>query len=99
MGLQVRPQMATGTYVGTGAAVVVQLGFKPVMMLLYNETDGDVFWFAIEGLADGKAMQVTNGDMTQVSLLASNGLTLTNQGFTAGTSLSESGKTIRYVAF
>ena len=89
----IQPQQATGTYLGTGAAVNVNIGFRPSLVLIYNETDGDVCWFAIQGLADGKAIQID----TAVSLLASNGLTLTAAGFTAGTSLSESGDTMRFI--
>lgn len=88
-----------GSYTGTGAAVTVTLGFKPFMVIAYNETDADVMWFHIQGLADGKAVQIANHDTTQISLLASNGITLSTTGFTAGTTLSESGDTIRYIAF
>lgn len=98
MGLSVKTQHASGSYTGDGAVQNVVLGFKPSFILLYNETDGDTLWLAIEGLADDKAIQVTNHADTQVSLLAADGITLTNQGFSIGTALSESAKVIRYYA-
>lgn len=93
-GKSVLQQSAQGTYVGTGAAVQVKLGFRPRILIVYNETDGDVCWLVIRGLADGKAVQID----TAVSLLASNGATLTEAGFTAGSSMSESAKTMRFFA-
>lgn len=91
---QVLQQSGAGTYLGTGAAINVNLGFKPRLLIIVNETDGDAMWLAIDGLADGYAVQIT----TAVSLLSSNGITLTEQGFSVGTSLSESGDTHRYYA-
>lgn len=87
-------QMASGSYVGTTAAVEVQLGFQPRFLLIFNQTDGDVCWISFEGMAAGKAIQIE----AAVSHLASNGISLRNSGFTAGTSLSESGDTFLYLA-
>jgi len=95
MGKQVLSQSESGSFVGTGSAVNVSLGFKPRLIVIYNETDGDVCWIGFDGMADGKCLQID----TAVSFLSSNGLTLKAGGFTAGTSLSESGDTMRFIAF
>lgn len=89
---QLLQQIESNSYTGTGAVVDVFLGFKPSMVFLYNETDGDVCWFGVRGLAADKALQIDSA----VSLLSSNGITLKADGFSVGTSLSESGKVIRY---
>lgn len=95
MSKRVHTQLATDTFVGTGAAVNVNLGFKPALLIIVNETDGTTMWFAIDGLADGKAYQID----TALSLLASNGITLGRSGFTAGSSVSVNTKTMRFFAF
>lgn len=95
MSKSILEQRESGSYVGTGAAVEVKLGYKPSLVLAYNETDGDVLWICFEGMADGKSLQVD----TAVSFLSANGITLRNYGFTAGTSCSESGKTMRFLVF
>lgn len=87
-----------GSYTGTGAAVSVTLGFKPVALILFNSTDNDVLWLYFDGMTDAHALQVANHDTAQVSALTSNGVTLSARGFSAGTSLSESAKVIRYLA-
>ena len=89
----------SSTYTGTAAAVTVTLGYKPICVIIYNETDGDIMWIHMNGLADAKALQIKNDGTTQMSILATNGVTLTDTGFIAGTSLSESAKVFRYLAF
>lgn len=89
----------SSTYTGTTSAVTVTLGYKPICVIIYNETDGDVMWIHMNGMAAAKALQFLNHDTAQLSILATNGITLTNTGFTAGTSLSESAKVFRYIAF
>lgn len=97
--MQVLNQYKIGTYAGTGAAVSVDCGFKPVYVKIFNETDGDVSWECIQGLADASAYQNINDDTAQQSVISSNGITLSARGFSVGTALSESGKTFRYIAF
>ena len=91
-------QVKFGSYEGTGAAVSIACKFKPVLVFVLNEEDGDVWWLHVRGMTDAYALQNTNHADTQNSVLSSNGITLTANGFTAGTSLSESGKTFRYIA-
>lgn len=93
---------AVGSYTGTGAAINVAIGFEPAFLLIFNDTDRDEMWFWIRGMAAAQALAVN----TAVATLASNGITTytgaagaTSAGFTAGSGLSESGKTFRYVAF
>jgi hypothetical protein len=97
--MQINGQFKFGSYTGDGAAQTITCGFKPICVLVYNETDGDTLWLHLQGLADAKALQITNHADTQLSLLAANGITLSASGFTIGTSLSESAKVMRYLAF
>lgn len=90
-------QAATGTYEGDEAAHTFNLGFKPSLVLLYNETDGDLIALHINGMADDSAV-ILNTDAAVQSSLA---ITLSDKGFTVGadaTLLSLSGKTFRYWA-
>lgn len=90
--------IATGTYTGTTAAVTVTLGFKPIYVKVWNETDGDETWEHADGMTAGTAL--TNGpSTTDLALQADNAITLTDTGFTAGTDMSEDAKVFRYVAF
>ena len=91
-----------GSYTGTGSTVIVQLGFVPAYVKIWNDTDRDEYWEWCTGMAAGTAIATNSA----VATLASNGVTAyagtaaaNSQGFTAGSSLSESGKTFRYVAF
>ena len=93
---------AVGSYTGTGAAINVAIGFTPAYVKVWNDTDRDEYWEWCTGMAAGTAIATS----TAVATLASNGITAyagasgtTSAGFTAGSSLSESGKTFRYVAF
>lgn len=93
-------ERTASTYTGTGSAVTVTLGYKPTFVLIFNETDGDSVWFHINGMADASAATIldTGSGTTDLTFGTSNLVTLTSTGFTAGTSLSESGKTFRYFA-
>jgi len=94
-----------GTYTGTGAAINISLGFTPAYIRVWNATDGDASWEWFTGLGSGDALQTTNHATTQQSLITSNGIDLyagsatAAEGFTVGTSLSESAKVFRYIAF
>lgn len=93
--MRILNEMGFGSYEGTGAAVSVTLGFKPVLVIVWNEEDGDELFLHIQGMTDAHAIK----SAAAVSALTSNGITLSSTGFTAGTNLSESGKTHRYIAF
>jgi hypothetical protein len=97
----------TGSFVGTGAAVNVSLGFSPVRVTVTNETDGDESWSWQTGMTAAHALKIAaDGTQTRIT---SNGVSAyagTNtpgseaaKGFTVGSALSESGKTFRYIAF
>ncbi len=88
-------EFGSSTYTGTGAAVSVTLGFKPQCVIVWNETDGDVLFIHINGMTAATAIQID----TAVAALGSNGVTLSSSGFSAGSSMSESAKVFRYLAF
>lgn len=89
----------SSTYTGDTAAQTITCGFKPQIVIVYNETDGDVAWIHINGLTAGSALQITNHDTAQMSVEATNYITLSDTGFTIGTGMSESAKVFRYLAF
>ena len=94
--------VVTGTYVGTGAAVDVELGFKPSHVRIINIPDRDagLEWF--DSMPDGTGVVLGAALASQ----AANGITpldgtldgATKEGFTAGSAVSESGKTFAYIA-
>lgn len=94
------PNLVTGTYTGTGAAISISLGFIPDWVEVINYTDGDILWKWSSAMTNGHAIQVD----TAVSKITSNGVstysgsTTVGPGFTIGSSLSESGKVFAYVA-
>lgn len=93
-----------GSYVGTGAAVNVSLGFEPDYIKIWNETDGDSSWEFFDGMTAAHALQSVNNAATQFSRITANGISryagdATNaEGFTAGSAVSEAAKTFRYLA-
>lgn len=97
-------EIKTGTYTGTGSAVteatIGSCGFKPLYLKIWNDTDGDASWEYVNGMTAAYAYQVSDSGSgtTDLSKLTSNGITLSDTGFAVGTSLSESGKTFRYIA-
>jgi hypothetical protein len=93
----------TGTVTGTGAAIAVALGFVPDYVAVTNITDGTIAyeWW---NTAANVTVQNTAGALSKV---ASNGisayaggLSVTPQqpGFTIGSAVSTSGKTLAYFA-
>ena len=93
----------TGSYVGTGGALNISLGWTPDHIIIENTTDGNARWEWFFGMAAGTALQTTSlGDKTT---LATNGITpfvgtaaALPKGFTVGTALSTNTKTFRYTA-
>ena len=95
-------EVKIGSYVGTGAAVTVDLGWVPDYVLVENATDGDANWKWFSGMDNASALQqVAAGTKT---LITANGITpdvgtlSSPKGITFGSALSESGKTFRFVA-
>lgn len=97
--MRILNEYVAGTATGTGAALSVSMGFKPVCMIVYDETNANVVWLFIQGLADGKALQIKNHDTAQVSLLSTNGFTASSSGMSLGSSISVNAATLRYIAF
>lgn len=93
----------TGTYTGTGAALDVNVGFKPIAVLAYNETDGDVVALQMQGAAAAKGLKIVDSGSgtTDISFVSSNGITLANNGFRVGTDsdMNENAKVYRYLAW
>lgn len=90
------PEVKVGTYTGTGAAQSITLGYKPSLVLAFNQTDGDTIWGHIKGMTAATAFSID----TEVAA-ESNACTLSATGFSLGTSsvINESGKVYLYVAF
>ena len=93
----------TGTYLGTGAALNISLGFVPDHIIIENQTDGDARWEWSTGMAAGSALQTVAAGAK--SLITANGVSAfagpaaaLPKGFTIGSALSEAGKTFRYTA-
>lgn len=103
-----QPNTKTDTVVGTGAAINVSVGWKPDYIEIYNVTDGNVLYKWYKGMTAGhasKQQSVTDNATTGNASLApitSNGLSqydgdATNPpGFTIGSAISLSGKTLAY---
>lgn len=92
-----------GTYTGDAAAQNISCGWQPDYVRVVNVTDGDASWEWYAGMTAGHAMTANaTGDQSRIT---ANGITLyagdadNPEGFTIGTSLSETGKTFAYVAW
>ncbi len=88
-------QIASGSYTGTGSAVEVKLGFKPRRVEIFNNTDGDDLFIHFEGMSAGDAIK----SAAAISKVTTNGISLRNYGFTAGSDCSESAKVMLWFAF
>lgn len=80
-------QIATGTATGTGSAINVEVGFKPVRVEIVNETDPGYFVWT-DTMADGE-MQKTIGAGTTTfessgGISVYEGSTTEAEGFTIG---------------
>lgn len=94
------PHSVNGTYTGTGSAISVNIGFRPSKIVIWNETDGDKRFEFIDGLASAKVYSINDSgsEATDLSVIATAGITLTERGFSVGTdaTLNESAKVFRY---
>jgi hypothetical protein len=90
------PSYKTGTYTGSGATQAITLGFKPEFVLGFNQTDGDGFWFHINGMTAATVASVDSEVGAET-----NGCTLTPTGFSLGSDAeaNESAKVYIYFAF
>lgn len=89
-------EIKSGTYTGDGTSQTVTLGFKPMLVIVYNETDGDVVSIKYGESAAGTHIAIG----TAAAAVASGGLLFTATGFKVGTdtSTSENAKVFRYIA-
>lgn len=91
----------SGTFVGTGAAIAVPIGWQPDFVRIVNITDGTTAEEWYTGMANGTSVKMTSGAIAPV---AANAISLlpgdVNQtkGFTVGSASNIAGKTYAYVA-
>lgn len=85
-----------GTSTGDGTALVVSLGFKPKMVVVYNQTDA-VKWEKIDGMVDANSIKtVTAGTQTTDTTSA---IVLSDTGFTLSAAANASAKSLAWAAF
>ena len=95
-------ELETGTLVGTGAAINVELGWVPQYVKVFNTTDGTRVDEWIIGMADGTAISTVAAAGPVKT--ATNGISkflgndTIGKGFTIGSAISTNGKTLAYVA-
>jgi len=92
-------QMNLGSITGTGAAIAVNVGFKPETVILINVTDtGMMIWTKQQTDAYSYRTKGSDGIETYET---SGGITPTALGFTLGTDseMNGSSDTIHWVAF
>lgn len=89
-------ECASGSFTGNQTARSIVLGFKPKLLMFFNETDGDMLAIMIDGMTDATGCAITGA----VAAVANQGITLDDSGFSLGTSavVNETGKVFKYVA-
>ena len=94
------PASAKGTYTGTTALLSVNIGFRPALIHIWNETDGDKYFMHIDGMGAAKAYMINDSGSgaTDLSVIATNAITVNDRGFSVGTDsdLNESAKVYRF---
>lgn len=78
--------LKVGTVTGTGAAINVELGFTPALVLLWNETDPGLFIWSSK-MADAEALKLT--DAPALTFPTSNGISVYAGSATAGSEASK----------
>lgn len=93
-------QAQVGSVTGTGAAINVALGFQPDYVEVANITDGDTIDKWYRGMTDGTSITISTAAATRASngITPYAGSTSASAGFTIGSGISESGKTLVYLA-
>lgn len=98
------PNGAHGEREGTGAAIYIQLNFKPSAVTLLNIDDSGgltkLEWFASMPAASGVKTVDSGAGTTNLSYISSNGITVGSGGFTIGadTDVNVSAETIHWEA-
>lgn len=96
---------ASGEIDGTGAAITIQTGFKPVEIRLYNIDDAggatDAVWIKGMPAASLRKWVDSGAGVTNGAWVTSNGVTVGNSGFIIGTDgdVNVSGETIHWIAY
>jgi hypothetical protein len=86
---------SNGTNTGDGTVLTVNLGFRPKMVTIFNETDA-ILWQKMDTQADANAMkQVTAGTTTKDTTSA---IVFSANGFSTSAALNASGKVLHWVA-
>ena len=97
-----RSRPATGKLTATGAAMSVDIGFRPCYVRLINETQLCVAEWT-ENMADASAIAVddSGADTTNIVAKSSGGVTPTSMGFQIGTDadLNTADDVLYYVAW
>jgi hypothetical protein len=86
---------AIGKSTGDGTALSVTMGFKPMTVTVWNQTDA-MKWEKIDGMADANSIKtVTAGDQTADTTSA---IVLTERGFILSAAAHANGKAIFWFA-
>ena len=86
------------TVANPAAAVTVNLGFTPRYVKAVNINDLAVFEY-FEGMAAGAALRNGNHASEQNSVISSNGITVSDGGFTLGTAICDTAAdVVRWIA-
>lgn len=90
------PIMKSGTYTGAATAVTTQVGFRPNMIIAWNQTDSGNAWLWSDQMAATTIMNLATGaTIAEV-------ITVTDHGFSVAASASVTninGKVYIYIAF
>ena len=86
----------TGSYVGTGAELTIEVGFRPKYIKFANFTTGSAAEY-MDSMADDS---VVTHDSGTDAFPTSGGITLTDSGFTIGTNaaVNTSANVVHYLA-
>lgn len=81
--------MSSDTVTGTGSAISIFCGFRPVRVTIYNRTkNAQGFWTEAMPVASAQLIIDSGAGTTDVSFVTSAGITPVFNGFTIGTNAS-----------
>lgn len=92
-----------GSTTGTGSTIEIVLGFVPDHVMIFNDTDRDIFHEWWKGMTDGYAIEHKGAAAgTNFQVITSGGISELDSGGSKGfkilQTVSEDGKTLRYKA-
>lgn len=87
--------LRTGSFVGTGAEIAVEVGYRPKVVRLIN-LDDPAEGVHVDTMADGEMLAGTD----TFAKVAAGGITLTDTGFTVGAdaNFNTAGEQVHWVA-